>query len=445
MPMSFEDFMAAFPAQEKQPSKHAPVSDDTFFIDTGDVNAQRLRAARTGVEWHNNVRDIVASMVSAGVSDEIIVALAPAITLDGYTVDQTIAELRPMIRGARQKGFGEIGNTEAPAESTPIPQILTLIDDIELTDPKYLIDGLIEEQSLIGLIGPSGSGKTFVALDMALSLATGTNYHGSKASKGLVIMSAGEGHRGIPRRVQAWRAHHGQERDRIPFALTNRAADLVDPASLNAFCAEVDKLIQAFGTPRLMIIDTVARHMGGKDENNAKDMGELVKAADRLKQIYQCAIMLVHHTGHSNQDRARGSTAFKGALDTEILVKPKGEHDLIMSCEKQKDGPEFDPMQFVKVSVEPAVVLQQVEISRRKTKLSDGEQLAMDTFYEATKGNVASAGIHIDEWRPLFNERHTGDNQKSKNTAFSRARSSLTQKGLLKCSDDVYSLGDKAT
>jgi hypothetical protein len=194
-----------------------------------------------------------------------------------------------------------------------------------------------------------------------------------------------------------------------------------------------------------MIIDTVARHMGGKDENNAKDMGELVKAADKLKQIYQCAIMLVHHTGHSNQDRARGSTAFKGALDTEILIKPKGEHDLIMSCEKQKDGPEFDPMQFVKVSVEPAIVLQQVEISRRKTKLPDGEQLAMDTFYEATKGNVASAGLHITEWRPLFNERHTGDNQKSKNTAFSRARSSLTQKGLLKCSDDVYSLGDKAT
>ncbi|MDB4235123.1 helicase RepA family protein [bacterium] len=443
--MSFEDFMAAFPAQEKQTSKHIPASDDTFFIDTGDVNAQRLRAARTGVEWHNNVRDIVASMVSAGVSDEIIAALAPTLTLDGYTVDQTKAELRPMIRGARQKGFGEMGDQPVIQDGSAIPKILTLIDDIELTDPQYLIDGLIEEQSLIGLIGPSGSGKTFVALDMALSLATGTNYHGSKASKGLVVISAGEGHKGIPRRVQAWRVHHDKERDRIPVALTNRAADLFDPASLNSFCAEVDELIQLVGAPKLMIIDTVARHMGGKDENNAQDMGELVKTADKLKETYKCAIMLVHHTGHSNQDRARGSTAFKGALDTEILVKPKGEHDLIMSCEKQKDGPEFDQMQFVKVSVEPAVVLQQVEISRRKTKLSEGEQLAMDTFYEATKRNVASAELHIDEWRPLFNQRHTGDNQKSKNTAFSRARLSLTQKGLLKCSDDIYSLGDKAT
>ena len=64
-----------------------------------------------------------------------------------------------------------------------------------------------------------------------------------------------------------------------------------------------------------------ARHMAGKDENNAKEMGELVQTADKLKHDYQCAVMLVHHTGHNNQDRARGSTAFKGALDTEILVK----------------------------------------------------------------------------------------------------------------------------
>lgn len=276
-------------------------------------------------------------------------------------------------------------------------------------------------------------------------MATGTSYHGAEAAKGLVIMSAGEGHRGIPRRVKAWRHQHSQERNRVPFALTNRATDLFDPASLNSFCEEVNELMQVLGAPKLMIIDTVARHMGGKDENNAQDMGDLVKIADRLKQIYQCAIMLVHHTGHNNQDRARGSTAFKGALDTEILVKPQGDHDLLVSCEKQKDGPEFDQMQFVKVSIEPAVVLQQVEISRYKTKLSDGEQLAMDTFHEATKGNAASAGVALDDWRPFFNERHTGDNQNSKNTAFSRARKNLVNKGLLKCQNDIYYLGDKTT
>jgi hypothetical protein len=45
----------------------------------------------------------------------------------------------------------------------------------------------------------------------------------------------------------------------------------------------------------------------------------------------------------------------------------------------------------------------------------------------------------------LFNERHTGDNVKSKDTAFRRAREVLVDRGLLKCSDDIYRLGDKAT
>ena len=71
--------------------------------------------------------------------------------------------------------------------------------------------------------------------------------------------------------------------------------------------------------------------------------------------------------------------------------------------------------------------------------------MAMDAFYEATKGNVTSAGLALEEWRPLFNERHTGDNIKSKDTAFRRAREGLVDKGLLKCRDDIYRLGDKAT
>ena len=33
----------------------------------------------------------------------------------------------------------------------------------------------------------------------------------------------------------------------------------------------------------------------------------------------------------------------------------------------------------------------------------------------------------------------------SKNTAFARARKDLVDKGLLKCRDDIYRLGDKAT
>ena len=402
------------------------------------------QAAMNGQNWHLNMLKLVGSWVAKGNTDGEIRILAESHTLAGYTVEQTWLDVQPMIAGARKKNFAPANSNEA--HDGPVPRkILTLISDVELKDPEYLIDDVIEEKSLIGLIGPSGSGKTFVALDIALSLATGKDYHGFGASKGLVIMSAGEGHLGMPRRAEAWCKHNGSNLRAASFAITDRAVDLFNEAPLNAFCKEVEEIAKTRGNPKLIIIDTVARHMAGKDENNAKEMGELVQTADKLKHDYQCAVMLVHHTGHNNQDRARGSTAFKGALDTEILVKPLGDNDIIVSCEKQKDGPQFDTMQFLKVSVDPSIALQQVIRSVPKTKLSGSQRLAMDTFYEATKGNVASAGLALDEWRPLFNERHTGDNVKSKDTAFRRAREVLVDRGLLKCSDDIYRLGDKAT
>lgn len=401
--------------------------------------------AMNGQNWHFNMLKLIGSWVAKGNTDGEIHILSEKHTLPGYTVEQTWLDVQPMIAGARRKNYDAPANSNE-AHDGPVPRkILTLISDVELKDLEYLIDDVIEGKSLIGLIGPSGSGKTFVALDIALSLATGKDYHGFGASKGLVIMSAGEGHLDIPRRAEAWCKHNSSNLGAASFAITDRAVDLFSEAPLNAFCNEIEEIAKTRGNPKLIIIDTVARHMAGKDENNAKEMGELVQTADKLKHDYQCAVMLVHHTGHNNQDRARGSTAFKGALDTEILVKPLGENDIIVSCEKQKDGPQFDTMQFLKVSVDPSIALQQVIRSAPKTKLTSNQAMAMDAFYEATKGNVAAARLTRDEWRPFFNERHTGDNQASKNTAFARARKELVDKGLLKCSDDIYRLGDKAT
>jgi len=404
------------------------------------------QAAMSGNHWHEHMLRQVGSWVAKGNTDEEIKVLAAAQTLPGYTIEQTAVDVQKMIDGARSKGFDKQSNSSDPKSAPPPRQILTMIGDIEIKDPDYLVDGTIETPSLIGLIGPSGSGKTFVALDIAMSIATGTPYHSMEVKAGPVIMSAGEGHTGIPRRVQAWCAHHGQNITHANLALTSRAVNLFDEGYVSAFCKEVDTIAQTKGAPRLIIIDTVARHMGGLDENNAKDMGELIRTADKLKDDYQCAVMLVHHTGHAHPDRARGSTAFKGALDTEIIVSPLGDHDLTTKCEKQKDGTPFELRQFVKVSVEPSIILQQIEATKKVgTSLTDNERLTFDTFKEATNGNVASGSVSLQEWRPFFNKRHTGDNDKSKATAFLRARSALANKGLLTVKDDIYRLGDKAT
>ena len=42
-------------------------------------------------------------------------------------------------------------------------------------------------------------------------------------------------------------------------------------------------------------------------------------------------------------------------------------------------------------------------------KLTDNENLALETLSNGTNGNVPQISVHVDKWRPLFYARHTGD------------------------------------
>jgi len=185
--------------------------------------------------------------------------------------------------------------------------------------------------------------------------------------------------------------------------------------------------------------------MGGKDENSAKDMGELVRIADELKSKYQCSIVLVHHTGHAQKNRARGSTAYRGALDTEIFIKANGTDNIYMSCEKQKDGQMFEKVQFVKNKVKSSIVLSQTEfVATKKETLSKYDQLGLDTFNEVTNDTDFTIGPDIKKWRTAFYSTHTGSN-KAQNKAFFRCRENLIEHGYLTLENNIYSLGDIET
>ena len=80
------------------------------------------------------------------------------------------------------------------------------------------------------------------------------------------------------------------------------------------------------------------------DENSSRDMGTLIRACDEIRERYGCAVILVHHAGHG-QDRARGSSAIKAALDTEISTTKDGETITVQST-KQKEGENLKPLHF---------------------------------------------------------------------------------------------------
>jgi hypothetical protein len=101
--------------------------------------------------------------------------------------------------------------------------------------------------------------------------------------------------------------------------------------------------------PSVIVVDTLHRFLSG-DENSAQDAKTMIDACAALMREFGCSIILVHHTGVSDeaQHRARGSSAWKGALEIEISVVPaKGDGPIQIVQRKSKDAEEAKPVYAV--------------------------------------------------------------------------------------------------
>jgi hypothetical protein len=96
----------------------------------------------------------------------------------------------------------------------------------------------------------------------------------------------------------------------------------------------------------VIAVDTLHRFLAG-DENSAQDAKTMLDACSMLMREFGCAVVLVHHTGVSEeaQHRARGSSAWRGALEIEISVKPATDTAPIEIIQrKAKDAEMAEPI-----------------------------------------------------------------------------------------------------
>lgn len=220
-----------------------------------------------------------------------------------------------------------------------IPDIQLLDRDAldSLQPPQWLITNRLPEHGLSVVYGPPGAYKTFYALDMALSICTGRPYQGMQVQQGHVVYLAAEGAFGIKPRVRAWEQYNNVRAERL--YIVQAPIQLNQAAHVDAF---LEVIGQAIDTPKLIVIDTLARCLVGADENSALDMGEVVHYTDQIRDHIQGHVMLVHHSGKSGEYE-RGSTALRGAVDTMIrMQKEPDAHAVKIACVKQKDFPPFD-------------------------------------------------------------------------------------------------------
>lgn len=200
----------------------------------------------------------------------------------------------------------------------------------------WLVKGWLQAQALIMVHGPSGGGKTFAVLDWCLRMASETSeWAGCRVKPGSVVYLAGEGHHGLRGRVAAWKHKHRSKK--LSMWLSRDGCDLNTP---EGFRRTVTAIRQAGITPALIVVDTLHRFLSG-DENSAQDAKTMLDACNALMREFDCSVLLVHHTGVSEeaQHRARGSSAWRGALDIEISVVPtKDDKPMQLTQRKSKDA-----------------------------------------------------------------------------------------------------------
>ncbi|MGO7538463.1 AAA family ATPase [Rhizobium ruizarguesonis] len=212
------------------------------------------------------------------------------------------------------------------------------VGELELRPPEFLVEGLIESDTLAVVFGEPGSAKSFLAVDIACSVATGRDFHGRAVKQGPALYLAGEGHFGLARRFRAWEAARATNLTGTPLFKSTCAAQFLDSASAAEVTAAVAGVAAAHGPPSLIVVDTLARNFGPGDENSTAEMGRFVAAMDALRDQYPgCVVLIVHHSGHQEKERGRGSTALKAAADAEFVVV-KDENRVELRCTKMKDS-----------------------------------------------------------------------------------------------------------
>lgn len=272
-----------------------------------------------------------------------------------------VAQAAPLLKQAIERGLDAANDPHIKQVKAPLELLKTQViqrkpltfkrfkkADIKPTD--WLIKGYLETDSLSVIYGPPANGKSFVALDWAACIATGKDWHGQRVKQGAVFYLVGEGFNGIARRLAAWEQLNQRDLERAALFVSDRAAILTDQSAVQETMSVIQSLVDESGeTPALFLIDTLARNFQG-NENSQEDMGRFITHVDAIKTYFNCSVMIVHHSGKDGEKGARGSSALKGAVDTEYQCSIAENEDRKVTTiknTKMKESESAPPRSFI--------------------------------------------------------------------------------------------------
>jgi hypothetical protein len=355
-----------------------------------------------------------------------------------------------------RKGRQE-GNGAAPAIT------VEWFSDLELDmKQRGFVKGLLTEQTTAMAFGETGSAKTFLIADLGMHIALGWDWFGHKVTQGICIYIAAEAGMSLKRRVIAFRQHHQLDpQTRVPFGLISTPVNLLNPNM------DLQTLIQAIKSAAaefpdfsllLIVIDTVSRALAGGNENAPEDMGTFLRNIDEIRLKTGAATLLVHHTGKTLSQGARGHSLLRAAMDTEIeIAKAEGARQGIARLTKQRDGDIGATYSFELKVVElgydedgnalTSCVVERCEGDSVKPKKAKAERklepdqlraldFLSDEIADAGKplslaGYPSVQAVTLDQWRERLRQRGLYDGDGASRAWFYRMKKALIGAGAI--------------
>jgi ribosomal protein L18 len=214
-----------------------------------------------------------------------------------------------------------------------------------------------------------------------------------KVTQGGVVYVLAEGAAGYRKRLRAYRNRHRLPPDSPAPRLVTVAPNLMNATDVTELQAAI--LADGRGAD-VIVIDTLHASAAGADENSAKDMGQFLGHCRTLQAATGGLVILIHHSGKDEERGARGSSALRAAMDTEIEVS-RGTECSIARVTKQRDGDDSGAVCFKLVPVplwgdKPTVSAAVEHVERpakaRKERTSKEQSLAVEEVRECYPDGV---------------------------------------------------------
>lgn len=239
----------------------------------------------------------------------------------------------------------------APPEVAPQPRLpfARIADVAKLPEgERWLVDGLLTRSSIMVLAAAPKTGKTWVALAIAVGVASGTPVMGrflAPVAGPVLLFPAEDDPRSVRGRIEAIALGAGTAFDTLPIHIITADQLRLDDATDRE---KLEELLEHL-RPRLLVLDPLVRLHSGA-ESYVGHVSELFRYLRSLQRRFEVAILLTHHvaknrTGAGPGQAMRGSGDIHAAYDHGAGLQRLDDGSVLLTLE-HRSAPSPEPVAF---------------------------------------------------------------------------------------------------